>query len=913
MAFVGHAIAQTTEAFFNLPWSALKLSSLQQTGNDTRKPLRDEMSSELRWHAVLDGEGEIYVNDPDLRPWTDQFSPRATVAIRVPKARAITGRVYVFKRGGAAVQEFQFQIAASEARPETRTNFFTAKASHFQRLLDANPPGAAWFRHEMREATKQSGNTNALEADSLPRFNNRRRESELEDSYDLFSGGRAMSENLQLDRVLPTTAATNETVALTNLTGITVKEMDWKKLIADVKPETDPLAAFLPADQHAIFFPSFQAMTEMIDEADANGTPVLQLLEPRAEDSGARERYQKQLCLGLSEVSRLLGPTVVASTAFTGSDPFLRVGTDIAILFEARNPELLKTFIGAQQKTAQTANAEAKAVKGSVAGVAYTGMVSPDRSVCSYLATISNVVIVCNSLQQLENLAAVAQAKTPALTSQDEYTFFRQRYPRTDKTESAFVVLTDATIRRWCGPQWRIADSRRTRAAAVMAELQAANLPALAAGQATNGMLTSPFSLPDAGEFRLTKQGVTSTTYGSLNFMTPIAELSLPNVTRAEADGYTRWRDTCQNNWRQFFDPIAIRFSISREQLAAEITVMPLILGTDYREIIEVSAGAHIAPTAGDPHTNSLLHVILGINPQSKPVQEAGNFVGNMVPGLKANPLAWLGQSVSFYADEDPFWERVKQATNADDFLEHNYSQLPIALHLEVKNSLGLAVFLTALRAYVDQTAPQMTTWQNLDHQGQAYVKITQKNPEPGDELKDLAIYYAVTPRSLVLTLNEPLLKRALERQAGRASTNVVSQALPNIPPWLGANLCLRMEQSFFAAIQAMARDSYQGRLQQLAWNNLPILNEWKKLYPDQNPVQVHETFWGTKLLCPGGGAYVWNEKFQTMESTVFGHPGAPKTSSTKAMAGVTRGQLGVSFENQGLSARAILNRTPKK
>ena len=98
-------------------------------------------------------------------------------------------------------------------------------------------------------------------------------------------------------------------------------------------------------------------------------------------------------------------------------------------------------------------------------------------------------------------------------------------------------------------------------------------------------------------------------------------------------------------------------------------------------------------------------------------MQEAGNFVGNAWCWTQNKPLAWLG-SVSFsYADEDPFWERVKQATNADDFLEHNYSQLPIALHLEVKNSLGLAVFLTALRAYVDQTAPQMTT-QNLDHQG---------------------------------------------------------------------------------------------------------------------------------------------------------------------------------------------------
>jgi hypothetical protein len=73
--------------------------------------------------------------------------------------------------------------------------------------------------------------------------------------------------------------------------------------------------------------------------------------------------------------------------------------------------------------------------------------------------------------------------------------------------------------------------------------------------------------------------------------------------------------------------------------------------------------------------------------------------------------------------------------------------------------------------------------------------------------------------------------------------------------------------------------------------------------------VKLHEEVWGTKLLCPGGGDYVWNESYRTMESTVYGHPGQPKTSSNKALAAYTRGQLGVSFEPQGLSAKAILAR----
>jgi Nif-specific regulatory protein len=60
-----------------------------------------------------------------------------------------------------------------------------------------------------------------------------------------------------------------------------------------------------------------------------------------------------------------------------------------------------------------------------------------------------------------------------------EYRFFRNQYRLGDPNETALAFLSDATIRRWCGPQWRIADSRRTRARAVLAELQASQLDAL--------------------------------------------------------------------------------------------------------------------------------------------------------------------------------------------------------------------------------------------------------------------------------------------------------------------------------------------------------------------------------------------------------------------------------------------------
>jgi len=77
--------------------------------------------------------------------------------------------------------------------------------------------------------------------------------------------------------------------------------------------------------------------------------------------------------------------------------------------------------------------------------------------------------------------------------------------------------------------------------------------------------------------------------------------------------------------------------------------------------------------------------------------------------------------------------------------------------------------------------------------------------------------------------------------------------------------------------------------------------------------VKLHEQVWGVKLLCPGGGNYVWNESWHTMESTVFGHPGQPKTNPAGPFPGLTGVNLGLTFENNGLSAKGVVERSVKQ
>ena len=207
------------------------------------------------------------------------------------------------------------------------------------------------------------------------------------------------------------------------------------------------------------------------------------------------------------------------------------------------------------------------------------------------MAQLDGAVVVTNSIYQLQQLAAVRGGKAKSLAGLPEYTFFRIRYPRGDAEESALIFLSDATIRRWCGPRWRIADSRRTCARAVLAELQASQLEALVRHKVEPGPIHTDLPILGGGTLRLEPAGVVSSVYGTLNFMTPIAEMPLEEVTKTEADAYQAWRDGYQRNWNWAFDPIGLRISLGKQKLGADLTIMPLILASAVQPVRRDFAG----------------------------------------------------------------------------------------------------------------------------------------------------------------------------------------------------------------------------------------------------------------------------------------------------------------------------------
>ncbi len=873
---------------------------------------------EVEPYVVLDGPGDAYLDFEQANGLQPGAAAPRRLAVRVADERAISGRVFAIKPDLDGFASHRFTIEGASVDPAAEANFYSAMESHYRRLSDRRLPGAAWFRHQLRVARERRAklsppDANAPAADASgtatdPFGTPTRDRDSVEDTFELFTGARAVAENLDIERALRISGEEAPTIDVATIQGVNTRALDWKALVKDKKPETDALAKSIPADQHGIFFPSFDAMVRVFDEADASATPVLQFATVRAEDQGTKERYQTQLCMPLSAIARTLGPAIVASVAITGSDPYLPSGSDLALLFECKQPAVLETYLGLRHGEAKAAGA--KTVDGTVGTTKYSGVRSDDRRVSSYVARFDETIVVTNSLVQLERIAATRAGLVSALASVDEYVWFRDRYPKSDASESALAVLSDATIRRWASARERIGNSRRVRAAAAMAEIQAASLDGIVRGQLALGTSAADPALPLSADFVWTRHGIYSPTYGTLAFLTPVAELSVTRVTESEKRGYEAFRNNFQNLWSNFFDPIALRLSFTDSKVAADLTVMPLAATTDYREFIDLTRGATLGANSCDTHAETLFHFALAFGSKSELSRMFSSGVGAIGQQFGADPLGWIGNGVAIYADRDAFWDELRGAKDHWDFLGDNAYRLPLALHVEVKDPLKLAGFLTALRALADGSAPGLTKWETKTWHEQGYVKIAPA--ETGDDQMDkMAVYYAALPDAFVLSLREDLVQRAIDRRAARK--NAAKDAAQGAQ-WLGSSVGLRVERDAVGVVTRLAADEIRDELREAAWSAIPILNEWKHHFPEADPVTLHERLWNVRLVSPAGGTFTWNDELQSMEAGDYGSPAAPKQGPAlpEALERFTRGEFGLSFEADGLRARAELAREAK-
>jgi hypothetical protein len=619
---------------------------------------------------------------------------------------------------------------------------------------------------------------------------------------------------------------------------------------------------------------------------------MLESLEDGSEDAGARAFYERQLALPLSELIASDVAASIASVAITGSDPYFRTGTDVAVLFECSKPEALQTWLAARHAKALAGRPDGVGAPLKLDELCIT-VTTADRGLSSYVTTAGKVVVVTNSSAQMKRVLTTARGGAAALASSPEYTFFRDRYRRGDAEETAFVLLTDATIRRWCSPRWRIGDARRTRAAARLADATAEMAPAMISGAAK-----AP-TIPGLDRVTLTPEGVTSLDYGNLRFLRPIIELDVSTVTKAEAEAYGRFRETYEQHWTRYFDPIAIRLGLAKSTQSLDVTVMPLVASTDYRELIDLTKGAKLAPLACDPHDGAAIQFAFGLDLAASSFEPSARRIAK----LEKIAAGWLKGGFAISLDRDPLLERVDDVESEASW--KLIPRLPLMITAEVADPVALAIFLAGIRTAVEDTGVGSVKWTKGAYKDVETMTLLPTSEMLPDDVT-LRIQYAIVDKLLSVSLREDQLHRAIDRALERRA-NPAARG----PAWLGESAALRVDKTFAELVARLSRKWRDEQARQQTWRALPILTEWRRLFPDQDPVAVHERLFKVRLHDSAGGSYVVDRASGRIVSSTFGHPAEtrPGPKQPAMLEDFKEARAGLTFENDGVRARITIER----
>lgn len=798
--------------------------------------------------SVVQGEGQLYFRGGGALPLKGVMDLAGDYAAR-------------------QVRSVPFTILEGTTKTLTEKEFLAARQQWARVRAEDRVAGTPWFRHLSGHANDPADGV--MEPTSML------------DTFSLFSGGRAIADNLALNRdLILAEGEDTQRVRIDTIEGVEVRAIDWSRRLPQGELAIDPLAAFVPEDQHALFAPSLPGLLALLERANGELQPLAGSLLGGSFPSGLLPRYRRQLGLDVTDAAARLLP--LRSVAVTGGDPYFSTGTDVAVLMEtSRAAALLKAL-----ELAVRAQSGAKPERHTGEGLERLSFVLPDKGISSHLCRMGDLVMVTNSLAQVRRVHEVVQGAAPALGATDEFRFFRHRYPA--EGESAYLFLSDATIRRWAGPVTRIGASRRNRALAALNELTCRELADCGRQEDYAALL---------GRVAMMDGRVISERYGSAGFLTPISELGMAEVSVIEQEAYRQWKGGYESGWGKFFDPIAIQLRLADDSVDVDLTVLPLKVDSRMMGLLGIAGESTLSPRARMRPQGSALRLACAVDSKGEFFKEFETGLVSFLPELTIKPLSWLGESVSVDLMDSLFWQ-----SGPGFGMGETLGQMPVVVRCEVKSKLKLSLFLTAARAKMQTSAPDVLQWVNRKHGKHSYVVISER--EPDEFGPQLQVCYAITGDSLLLSLDERLLRQAMDfelRQWPAADMARQPQA---------RSMLLDAAPSILSAPQRMLGGAAEGadRAAQTSWSALPILNQWRQRFPDQDPVAVHQRLFGVELCCPGGRGYRWNAEQLTMESVVYGHRGAPRRAADKdGWSRYGRVLSAIDFEDDGMRLRLHL------
>ena len=617
---------------------------------------------------------------------------------------------------------------------------------------------------------------------------------DIGDMMSLYTGMTSVEEALQADRGLRVRAlhAEGRSIPLETLEAVPLKAHPWEAMIAELgkKPQIEPLASRVAADMLYLHFHDLRTAVKMASEMDEWITPLARLVEWRSGASWIAERYERQLMIERTGLSRTLGHLAAHEVAVAVGDPFVREGTDVTLLFRVRNPMLLDSALAGYEASARKRHPDLKEQNLTIGGETVRRVFTPDGAVNQHRLVLDGVLYLSNSRRAIERLVAVRAGRSPSLAQGGDFRYMRTVYPHDTAREDGFAFVSDAFVAKAVGPRTRILQARRM---AAWADLSAVGYAALLHGWLEGEPAASARELVKAGYIAKTElrhaggdaivfepaRGASSRTWGTTAALTPLSDLEIGGVTEAEKAAYDQFRSTYERYWRTFIDPIAVRLvrSADGKRLGVDARMLPLIERSEYDELIRLVGQGLVHP----PKLSGAAQWTFAVGENARLRRELDKL-GRMFGRDLGVHFGWLGDWVMLGAGEGAgLWDaavlaqlvpmiRDTRPRIRDAEVIRLLDRLTVYAGVHVKNPLILAATLGAVRAWVQRTAPGMVEWRDGPVHNGVRTVVVEAAIEDDRGVPPVRIRYAIAKDVLLVSLHEPtLLARIDDVLQGRA------------------------------------------------------------------------------------------------------------------------------------------------
>ncbi len=571
----------------------------------------------------------------------------------------------------------------------------------------------------------------------------------------------------ELDKFRPT-------IPIEKLTPPEVIHHPWPEMLQQLgKPvPVEPLAKAAPADFYYARSNDITVLFGLLDEVDAWGTPLVHLMNGETEQRHLAQRYRTQLALPHTELTRLMGPKLIQDLALVGSDPFLRQGSDVTLIFQVKNRDLFLAGLQRNLKDAENQHGTLARSEFEHQKVKISLATSSDGQVSRYQASHQGFVLVSNSKTAITRVIDTLDGRHPSLDKEVDFKYMLARDGAVQ--EQLLIYLGDRFIESALSPRSRVLDGRRQLA---LSELQRPAFAALLHGWVFGAppkdnaqllksklMLTSDLKHFDGSQISFAPGKAPRSPWGTVASATPLIDLAEPKlVTASEQDAYQRLVQNYQRRWSEALDPIALRVRLDRiedkQQLTANLRVLPLINDREYREVAELVGNLKLDPGQARHGARILFAIAEDSELRRELTRGSRGLLG------KELKLDWLGhygmvgildrtELPNALAGTDLAPEPPSARAERRDELDV-LRELPLYAALAVKKRASAALLLTFLRTRFDDLGAFKT---EKSHRGYDIVSVTIE--------RELQFYYALSDHALYLSLKPWVIEQLLDDES---------------------------------------------------------------------------------------------------------------------------------------------------